>query len=197
MYLGWVESTMRDFVVLKEGDKDLRRRYSEAYGKDDHPRDFVRRRLELGRLTFGAIKNRFLCLWPIWRDDPNIRRAIECAVIYRNGFGHSQIQPFRPYLLYTPNEDSIDKINEYMLCNNCMKMSKDCICNKENHADPYTLIFECLDEKFHAQFYQNIKTIDLYCFSPTAKLLDIAYQGVAWPQGNEYVIGEHHPLPRQ
>ena len=132
MYLGWVESTMRDFVVLKEGDKDLRRRYSEAYGKEGHPPDFVRRRLELGRLTFGAIKNRFLCLWPLWKDNTNIRRAIECAVIYRNGFGHAQIQPFRPYLLYTPNKDSRDKINEYMSCNNCMRISKDCICKKDH-----------------------------------------------------------------
>ena len=197
MYLCWVESTMRDFVVLREGDEDMRRRYNEAHGKENHPPDFARKRLELGCLDFGDLKERFLRLWPKWKESHNIHGAIECAVIYRNGFGHAQVQPFRQYLLYTPNKYSLKKINNYMTCPNCTKLDKDCMCEQDNRAEPYTLMFKCLDDKFRANFYGNIKIIDLYCFTPTAKLLDVAYQGVAWPQGNEYVIGGHHLLPRQ
>ena len=197
MYLCWVESTMRDFVVLGEGDEDMRRRYNEAYGKTEHPPNFVRSRLELGRLSFGVIKDRFLCLCPEWKGNHNIRGVIERAVIDRNGFGHAQVQPFRQYLLYTPNKYSLENFKRYTTCPNCTRLHRDCTCNKDNLAEPVTIIYKCLDEQFRADFYGNIKIIDLDCFLPTAKRLAIAYQGVAWPQGNAYVIGKHHPLPRQ
>ena len=195
MFLCWVESTMRDFIVLREGGESMRRSYNEAYGKENHPSDFARSRLELGRLSFGPIKERFLCLWPEWKNLNKTREAIERVVIYRNGFGHAQVQPFRPFLLYTPAKASLDNINEYTKCPNCTMFYKNCLCVQDNIALPRTLVFRCLDKQFIEGFYGDIKTIDLDCFTPTARCLDVAYQGVAWPQGNGYVMGEHRPLP--
>ena len=44
MYLQWCETMMRDLVVLKNGDVDMCRRYSEAFGRAPHPSDFSRKR---------------------------------------------------------------------------------------------------------------------------------------------------------
>ena len=194
MFLCWVESTMRDFVTLKEGGEDMRRQYNQAYGRENHPREFSRRRLELGRYSFGRIKNRFLCMWPEWKERNNIREAIERAVICRNGFGHAQVQPFRPYLLYTPSVDSWETIEKYTRCHKCRRFHKDCECTQDDLAEPRTLIFRCLDDQFIDQFYGDIQTIDLDCFLPTARSLSIAYRGVAWPREKGYVIGEYRPL---
>ena len=110
---------MRDLLVLHEGDADLRTEYNKAYGSAAHPPEFARKRLELGQLTFGNLKNRFYSAWPHWKNDTEIHEAIERVVIYRNGFAHAQIQPFRQFLLYTPIPAAMNKIQEYMRCSIC------------------------------------------------------------------------------
>ena len=56
MFLLWCETTMRDLVVLKEGGEGMRRSYARAFGKDSHPSDFSRRRLEHGVRDFREIQ---------------------------------------------------------------------------------------------------------------------------------------------
>lgn len=193
MFLCWVESTMRDLLVLGEGSTDLRSRYNSAYGSAAHPPDFSRRRLELGRLTFGRIKNQFLSRWPQWKKNTDIHHAIERVVIYRNGFGHAHVQPFREYLLYTPNVSATKAIQEYMKCSNCLNRLKDCECQCGNLAQPLSLVFRCLERKFLSQLYGDIRAVDEKCFLPTATELDVAYRGVAWPVGRGYQLAQHGP----
>ena len=60
MHLLWIETVMRDLVVLREGGENMRRRYSAAFGKDPHPSDFSTRRMELGTRDFGVVKGTVL-----------------------------------------------------------------------------------------------------------------------------------------
>ena len=193
MFLCWVESTMRDFLVLSHGSSDLRAKYNKAYGSTNHPPEFARKRLERGRLTFGRIKNQFLSKWPQWKLNTDIHDAIERVVIYRNGFGHAQIQPFRQYLLYTPSQTATKSIREYMKCSKCLKRLKSCKCTHNDTAEPLSLVFRCLDGNFLSQLYGDIRTVDERCFLPTAKHLNVAYQGVAWPDERGYILSEHRP----
>ena len=82
MFLCWVESYMRDLVVLWEGGKDMRKRYNEAFGRENHPSDFAQNRLILSARSFGEIKNRFLCHWPKWKEEKDIHESIKRAVIF-------------------------------------------------------------------------------------------------------------------
>lgn len=193
MFLGWVESTMRDLLVLQEGGEQMREKYNSAYGKESHPSDFARRRLELGRLSFSQIKNRFFCQWPQWKNERHIHEAVERVVIYRNGFAHAQIQPFRNYLLYTPNEGSLKAIREYTKCIHCNHYLKDCSCQHIDRVEPLTLKFPCLEKQFVDQLYRDISTVDLRCLLPSAIQLNVAYNGIAWPTKNGHVQGEHVP----
>ena len=193
MFLCWIESTMRDFLVLSEGSAELRAAYNGAYGSTSHPPEFSRRRLELGRLSFGRIKNQFLSRWPRWKNDTDIHDSIERIVIYRNGFGHAQVQPFREYLLYTPNVTATKAIQEFMKCPMCLKRLGNCECEREDIAEPLSLVFRCLDKNFLLQLYGDIQAVDQRCFLPTARALDVAYQGVAWPVGERHVLAQHHP----
>ena len=193
MFLCWVESTMRDLLVLNEGSADLRAKFNKAYGFTSHPPEFARRRLELGRLTFGTIKNQFLSTWPQWKSSTDIHDAIERVVIYRNGFGHAQVQPFRNYLLYTPSPTATKAIREFMKCSICLRRLKNCECERDDMAEPLSLVFRCLDTNFLLQLYGDIRTVDVKCFLPTAKDLDIAYRGVAWPEREKYVLAQHDP----
>ena len=149
MFLLWSETVMRDFVVLKEGGEEMRRRYSDAFGKKPHPSDFSRRRLELGRLDFAVIKDRFLRHWPEWKAHREIWDAIERVVIWRNGLGHANVQPFRGHLLYTPNEVSWKRIREYMRCHKCYRYHKDCDCIHEGLAEPYSMIVKPANSSKH------------------------------------------------
>ena len=193
MFLCWVESAMRDFLVLSEGGGEMRRRYNEAYGSTNHPPEFAQKRLELGQLTFGVVKKRFLCSWPEWKENTDIHEALERVVIYRNGFGHAQVQPFRDYLLYTPAETSLEAIRSFTRCSACLLRLNDCKCERHDAAEPLTLVFPCLDEGFLGQLYGDIRRVDQECFLSTAKKLDIAYKGVAWPEGKSYTLAEHRP----
>ena len=196
MFLCWVESTMRDLLVLHEGSCALRAKYNKAYGASNHPPEFARRRLEIGRLTFGRIKNEFLSAWPKWKADTEIHDAIERVVIYRNGFGHAQVQPFRQYLLYTPTTTALKAIREFMRCSKCLSRLKDCKCKHENATEPLSLVFRCVERNFLSQLYGDIRTVDEKCFLPTAKELDVAYQGVAWPENRGWVLAQHQPMAR-
>lgn len=193
MFLCWVESTMRDFLVLREGGKEMRSRYNESYGSN-HPPEFARKRLELGRLSFGTVKKRFLCEWPEWKESTDIHEAIERIVIYRNGFGHAQVQPFRNYLLYTPADSTCKSIREFTRCDRCSLRLKDCECERDDVAEPFTLVFRCLEERFLGELYGDIRRVDEKCFLSTAKKLNVAYRGVAWPIGRKYVLAENHPV---
>ena len=99
MHLLWVETVMRDLMVLREGREDMRRRYSMAFGRESHPSDFSRKRMELGTRDFGFVKEQFLEYWPEWRDDWEVHDAIERVAIWRNALGHANVQPFREFLL--------------------------------------------------------------------------------------------------
>ena len=181
---------MCDLVVLKEGDEGMRRRYSKAFGTDPHPSDFSHRRLELGMEDFTVIKDRFLCHWPQWKDHREVRDAIERVVIWRNGLGHANVQPFRGHLLYTPNRTSWKRIGDYMRCHQCYKYYKDCDCCHENLAEPRSVIVK--DETLRT-IYEDIRTVDVECFYPAAKSLDVEYRGLAWPtEDATYMHNEHH-----
>ena len=186
MHLCWVESTMRDLIVLCDGGDDMRKRYNCAFGRESHPPDFARNRLNLGKSNFGEIKEKFLCRWPDCRKDTTMHESIERAVIYRNGFAHANIQLFRPFLLYTPNKLAWEQIKKYMKCPKCCNCYGACRCQDDNLSDPKTLIFRCLEEKFLTSFfltsfYGDIQTID-ECFVLAAKSIDVAYQGLAVPR---------------
>ena len=161
MFLCWVESYMRDLLVLQEGGEYMRKKYNEAFGCDNHPACFAKKRLELGKCSFEKIKTQLLCKWPQWKEHSNVHESIERAVIFRNGFGHANVQFFRPFLLYTPNSKSQESINNYMKCPKCLKNYKSCKCSGNDEAKPRTLIFRCLDKEFRKTFYGDIETIDL------------------------------------
>ena len=191
MILLWSETVMCDLVVLKEGDESMRRRYSGAFGKAPHPRDFSRQRLELGRSDFRVIKDRFLSLWPEWEAYGEIRDAIERVVIWRNVLGHANVQPFRKHLLYTPTEASWRRIREHMRCHQCYKYHKDCDCEQQDRGEPLSIVVR--DETLQT-IYEDIRTVDVECFYPAAVSIDVAYRGVAWPiEEGEYVLMDHRP----
>ena len=181
MFLSWVESTMRDFIVLHEGGEQMRVGYNAAYGNTSHPSDFAQKRLELSCLSFGKIRDRFYCNWPKLTNVHDTKEAIERVVIYRNGLAHAQIQVFRNYLLYVPNKHSLQAIREFCKCALCYQYIKNCECDHTDRAEPLTLKFSCLDKQFLSQLYGDISTVDVKCFLPIARHLKVAYQGVAWP----------------
>lgn len=190
MFLLWSETAMCDLVVLTEGDKEMRRRYSKAFGKDPHPSDFSRNRLELGAKGFGEIKERFLGHWPEWKKHQGVRDAIERVVIWRNGLGHANVQPFRGHLLYTPTEASWRRIDSYTRCHLCYEYHKDCGCCHEDLSEPPSII---VNDETLLTIYQDIRTVDVECFYPTAVALDVEYRGVAWPvEDGDYLVREHH-----
>ena len=192
MFLLWSETVMCDFVVLKEGGEDMRRRYSDAFGKESHPGDFSRERLKLGGRDFSEIKDCFLRHWPAWKDNREIRDAIERVVMWRNGLGHANVQPFRGHLLYTPNEASWNRIREYMKCHKCYRYLKDCDCIHEGLAEPHSLIIE---QETLRTIYQDIRTLDVDCFYPTAMSLNVEYRGIAWPtEDGTYNLKENHSV---
>ena len=194
MFLLWSETAMRDLVVLKEGDEDMRIRYSRAFGKEPHPRDFSRQRLELGRKDFTLVKNLFLSLWTQWNIDGEIRDAIERVVIWRNVLGHANVQPFRGHLLYTPTEASWRRIHEHMRCHQCYEYHKDCDCEQPERGEPLSITVK--DETLQS-IYEDIRTVDVECFYPAAISIDVPYRGVAWPtEEGEYVLMDHRPTER-
>ena len=188
MFLLWAETTMCDLVLLKESGAEMRRRYSEAYGKAPHPRDFTVARLELGMKGFTVIKDRFLWHWSkkIHKD---VSDAIERVVIWRNALGHANVQPFRGHLLYTPTQASLDRISNYMRCYLCSSYLKDCGCCHEDLAEPRTVLVN--DETLRT-IYDDIRTVDVECLYSTAVSLNVAYRGIAWPtEEGTYVLKKH------
>lgn len=189
MFLLWTETTMRDFVVLEEGGEDMRLRYSEAFGKGPHPSDFSRCRLNLGKMDFGEVKNRYLGLWPKWTDDREVRDAIERVVIWRNVLGHANVQPFRGSLLHTPTESSWKRIRNHMKCPRCYRYLKDCGCRHKGVAEPRAVI---VHRETLRTVYRDIRTVDVECFYPTAVSLNVAYRGVRWlTEDGGYMLKQH------
>ena len=191
MYLLWSETVMRDLVALEDGGEDMRRRYSEAFGKKPHPTDFTYKRLKLGELDFSNIKDRCLNLWPQWENDREVWDAIERVVFFRNALGHANVQPFRGYLLFTPRSWNI--FDNHSKCGQCFEYHKDCKCVSKNLSNPRSVIVrsETLDA-----IYADIQTVDVECFHPTSELLNIEYRGVAWPTTDgDYMIKVNNRKP--
>ena len=181
MFLLWVESTMRDFIVLNDGGEDMRQKYNNAFGKENHPSDFALERLKIGRCDFSKIKEKFVSILPEEIKAIDVVEAIERSVIYRNAFGHAQVQLLRPFLLYTPKNNSLDKIKKFTKCGLCGKTLKDCQCEGVGYTEPTTLVLRCLEPNFLKNFYADIRTVDLECFVPTAKHINVKYRGPKWP----------------
>ena len=191
MHLLWAETVIRDLVVLQEGGADMRGRYSAAFGKDPHPSDFSKKRMELGTRDFGVVKEQFLAYWPELVDNVEVRDAVERVVIWRNALGHANVQPFREFLLYTPVGSTSRRIQRYMRCHICFKYHKDCQCNREDVADPDSLIIRLRTLR---TIYLDIRTVDVSCFYPAAVSMDVAYRGFGWPAETEgYIFMEHIP----
>ena len=178
MFLLWCETAMCDLVVLKEGGEEMQKCYSNSFGKESLLRDFSRRRLELGVEDFRVIKDRFLCHWPQSESGREIRDAIERVVIWRNALGHANVQHFRGYLLYTPNETAWKRIRKYTRCEKCHRYFGKCGCSQENYAEPHSITVR---EETLRTIYEDIRAVDIECLYPAAVSLDVAYQGVAWP----------------
>ena len=190
IYLLWGETVMRDFVVLREGGEDMRRRYSVAYGKDLHPSDFTHARLELGIYDFGVVKNRLLGHWPKLTCETEVQDAIERVVLWRNALGHANVQPFRAHLLYTPTKAALDKILTVMKCPDCLVYLADCECPAEEIVDPISLT---INDELIRTIYRDIRLVDLRCFRDVASALDVEYRGIAWPLiGGGYEVVEYH-----
>ena len=185
MFLSWVQSAMCDLLASNGLGIEARERYNAAHrAGQSWPRDFSTRRLELSGQNFGWLKKEFLKIWPEWCGPSDVREAIERVVIYRNGIAHAQVQPFRPYLLYTPNDRSWADINAYTRCVRCLEFHKDCACSEPpDQASPPSLTFPFLDQGFVRSLYADIETVDTKCFAPTAEALGVAYKGIAWPDG--------------
>ena len=191
MHLLWVETAMRDLVVLREGGEDMRRRYSAAFGKELHPSDFARRRMDLGTRDFGFVKERFLDYWLEWRDDGDVHDAIERVVIWRNALGHANIQPFRKFLLYTPADFAWKRIQNYTRCYRCFKYLVECDCANDDVAEPRTIVIR---QETLQTIYLDIHTVDVACFYHAAVSMDVAYRGFGWPtETGGYLIKEHNP----
>ena len=188
MFLLWSETVMRDFVVLQEGGEEMRKRYSEAFGKEPHPTDFTYERLKLGESDFSKVKHRYLSHWPQWRNNRSIWDTIERVVFWRNALGHANVQPFREHLLFTPR--SWKTFNNHFKCHLCLQYHKDCNCVFENISNPKS--FAIRDETLQS-IYADIRAIDISCFHPTSELLNIEYRGVAWPTNSGgYMIKKNH-----
>lgn len=191
MHLLWIETVMRDLVVLREGGENMRRRYSAAFGKDPHPSDFSTRRMELGTRDFGVVKGQFLEYWPEWRDDAEVHDAIERVVIWRNALGHANVQPFREFLLYTPADSAWKRIQRYTRCHKCFRYLVDCGCDHDDVAEPHSMTVRL---RTLQTIYLDIRTVDVSCFYPVAVSMDVAYQGFGWLTGDGgYLVREHRP----
>ena len=176
MYLLWCETVMRDFVVLREGGDDMRRRYSVAFGEESLPSDFTRARLELGISDFRVVKKRFLGHWPELTRETEILDAIERVVLWRNALGHANVQPFRAHLLYTPTKAALDNILTFMKCPDCFVRLADCECPPVAVMDPISLV---IDDEMIRTIYRDIRLVDLRCFRDVASALDVEYRGIA------------------
>ena len=189
MFLLWVENTMCDLIALQEGGKKTIEQYNMAYGKASHPSDFATKRLKMKALTFTTIRDRFLKIWPQWKDIDTVRESIERVIILRNAFSHAQVQPFRNYLLYNPNPKSWGSINKYMKCGVCLNYFGKCNCSKIELSKPRCLK---LDLMVVNGAYEDIRIVDCECLFPTAVDIGVAYRGIAWPNGLEgFVVAEN------
>ena len=193
MYLGWVENTMRNFLVLEQGGRDMRERYNESFGKEKLPLDFAQKRIEISVKTFGNIKIQFLDKWPEFKNDKKVRDSIERVVIYRNGIAHSNIQPLREFLLYLPSNSTWNSMRVYVKCQDCRDYLMNCKCKDKDYSKPTTFVFRCSDEVFKGSLYGDIESIDTQCFHSIARKLGVHYTGIAWPKRNGYKITKYTP----
>ncbi|MCY4134641.1 MAG: hypothetical protein OXG30_06965 [bacterium] len=185
---------MVDLVVLCEGDEDMRFRYTSAFGRGPHPRDFSRQRMELGKHDFATIKERFLAAVPQLNLGQDTQEAVERVVIWRNMLGHANVQPFRGYLLHTPPPKKWERISRHLRCPQCLKFYADCGCETHDQSEPLTVKIE---EEALLTILEDVRTVDAQCLYPAAVSIDVPYRGLAWPiSGDEYEINEHRPERR-
>ena len=174
-FLSWVQSQIVDFIVLEGMDNHEREQYNEP---GNHPTCFSQKRGEWIEKSFSCIMKKFFEIWPKYENEKEIHEAIERVCIFRNAFSHAQVQPFRGYDLYYPN--NWNKINQFCYCGLCFKYFGECNCNRKDISDPPCLK---LDEKLVVDtVYLDIKRIDQECFYPISLELGVKYSGVAWPE---------------
>ena len=140
MFLSWVQSAMCNLLALDALGPESRARYNAAYKTNGPwPREFSIERLTLSRESFGSLKNRYLDKWPQWREH-DVHASIERGVLLRNAIGHAQVQPFRPYLLYVPEDEKWGALEKYFTCQRCCLPLKTCTCE---YASPPALFLPC------------------------------------------------------
>ena len=191
MFLSWVQSAMCDLLALEALSPESRARYNAAHEANaPWPRDFSTERLTLSKESFGTLKGRFLDTWPQWRTH-NVHASIERVVLLRNAIGHAQVQPHRSYLLYVPEDGKWDALEEYFRCERCLQPLKVCTCE---HGFPKALYLPCQESWFVQSLYGDIRSVDMECLLPTAKLLGVEYRGCGWPTANgNYMVSRHCP----
>ena len=194
MYLAWFESTMRDLLTLAESSDDVRERYNEAHqgtGFIVYPHEFASARVRVGELSLGQLVRRCLerfCGSAPWKDE-SVRATIESLSLWRNAFVHAHVEPHRPFLLYTPNAPALQKIREgWLRCWQCRGKIGICGCHPEFEHDPPVLIVRADDPRLIDALNDDLESIDLHCFVPTAHELGVVYQGLAWSAGKGLCI---------
>ena len=110
-----------------------------------------------------------------------MHESIERVVLLRDAFGHAQIQPFRPYLLYVPVDGKWSALGRYFRCAKCLLPLNQCSCDR---ASTEALSLPCQEQWFLDSLYGDISCVDFECFVPTAKLLGVEYKGGAWATAN-------------
>ena len=182
---------MCDLLALNPLGPQGRARYNAAFqAGGPWPGDFTEERLTLSKNSFGSLKNRFLDTWPQWRAH-TVQDAIERVVLLRNAIGHAHVQPYRPYLLYVPEDGRWPALGANFTCERCRLPLKSCTCA---HATVKSLILPCREPWFVASLYADIQCVDTQCLLPTAKLLGVEYQGCAWPDGSgSHSVTRHSP----
>ena len=185
MYLSWFESKMRDLLALAETTRNERERYNRAHDVDGtliYPEKFTSARLRLGELSLSSLTGRcyqafagYLC----WVD-PQIRGIIVHLSLLRNAFAHAHVEPHREFLLYTPDKRALPKLGDDTRCWKCWGYSGACNCGTPFVGEPPTLVIKADDPGFIDSFNDDLMTVDLKCFLPTAFELGVVYQGCAW-----------------
>ena len=191
MFLSWVQSAMCDLLALEALGPESQARYNAAHKANaPWPMEFSIERLTLSKESFGSLKDRFLDKWPQWRAH-DVHASIERVVLLRNAIGHAQVQPLRPYLLYVPEDGRWGALEKYFTCERCRLPLKTCTCE---HGFPKALYLPCQESGFLLSLYGDIRSVDMECLLPTAKLLGVEYQGCAWPTANgNYTVTRHRP----
>ena len=95
MYLRWVESRMRDFLLLKAAAKGGNKRVIELYNNmrqdESSLKVYGAVMAKLARTDLRPLIKMFHKEWPTYKTDPEISQAFTVIEIHRNAFAHCYI----------------------------------------------------------------------------------------------------------